>query len=80
VRTQGGGNTEAELQAQLDLQTRIAAQYANFAGYFIKDGDSYQKVGYEYANDDDVIALYRGPKPHRIGKPDAVATNQRGGD
>jgi hypothetical protein len=62
-----GGNTPAEIKAQFDLQERLAAQYANFAGYFIKDGDSYQKVGVEYANDDDVIALYRGPKLHMVG-------------
>lgn len=43
-------------------------QYADFAGYFIRDGESYQKCGAEFADDDDVIALYRGQKPHRIGK------------
>ncbi|HKR43741.1 MAG TPA: hypothetical protein VJU59_29380 [Paraburkholderia sp.] len=61
-----GSNTPAELEAQKELQERVAAQYANFAGYFIKDGDSYQKVGAQYANDDDVVALYRGPKLGRL--------------
>jgi hypothetical protein len=56
-----GGNTQAELEAQKALQEEIAERMKRFAGYFIRG--TWQRVDARYANDDDVVALYVGPKP-----------------